>query len=140
MRDVRNMQREPHGAQSNAARCAIALVATIALGLLSRAVTLPGLLAEHTGDALYTVAVFWGLALLRPRTGAAILAATAWLLSAAVEFAQTLDWQWLTSLRATRLGALVLGQGFQWADLVAYAAGACCAWAAGRLIRPQGEH
>ena len=45
------------------------------------------------------------------------------LLAWAVELSQLLSWPWLQDLRGTRLGALVLGQGFQWADLIAYAIG-----------------
>ncbi|MCB9879134.1 MAG: DUF2809 domain-containing protein [Planctomycetes bacterium] len=106
---------------------AASLSAVIALGLASRRWPLPGLLAEHAGDALYTCAVFCSLALLLPRSGAVALGVAAFALSAAVEFSQLLSWQWLVDLRANRLAALVLGQGFQWADLVAYAAGAAAA-------------
>lgn len=102
----------------------LALVATVALGLASRAWPLPGLLAEHTGDALYAVALFWGLAWLGPRRPWWQLSAMAWLASAAVELSQLATWPWIMGLRATRLGALVLGHGFQWADLLAYAIGA----------------
>jgi hypothetical protein len=45
---------------------AVVLAVTVALGLLSRRFPLPGILAEYTGDALYTVAAFLGLALLLP--------------------------------------------------------------------------
>ena len=103
---------------------ALALGATIALGLLSRRHALPGLLAEHTGDALYASAVFFGLALLWPAARAVPLAVAAAALAFAVEFSQLLDWPWLVEIRRHRFGALVLGQGFVWLDLVSYLVGA----------------
>jgi uncharacterized protein involved in response to NO len=109
-------------------RVAACLATVIGLGLLSRRYPLPGVLAEHTGDALYTVAVFAALAWCRPAWPGARLAAVAFLVSAAVEFAQLLSWPWLVELRRSTLGALLLGQGFQGADFVAYAIGAVGAW------------
>ena len=43
--------------------------------------------------------------------------------ASAVECSQLLAFDWLVSLRHTTLGALVLGQGFLWSDLVCYTAG-----------------
>lgn len=104
-----------------------ALFVTIALGLLSRRFPLPGLLAEHTGDALYASAAFWLFAWLRPAAGSQSLAMLAAAFAAAVEFSQLLTWPWLGALRANPFGALLLGQGFQAADLFAYAGGAVLA-------------
>jgi len=101
----------------------------IGAGLLSRRYPLPGVLAEHTGDALYTVAAFFALAWLAPSARGLTLAGIAFACSAAVECAQLLSWPWLVDLRRSRLGALVLGQGFQWVDFLAYAVGALAAWA-----------
>ncbi|MCU0862150.1 MAG: DUF2809 domain-containing protein [Planctomycetes bacterium] len=103
---------------------AAALTVVVALGLLSRRFPLPGILAEYTGDALYATAAFGLFALLAPAARTRTLGLAAFGFAAAVEAAQLLDWPWLQTLRSHRLGALLLGQGFQWADLVAYAAGA----------------
>ena len=111
------------------------LAATIALGLLSRRYPLPGLLAEYTGDALYTVAVFQAAALAWPAAAAWRLAGLAAAFSTAIELSQLLSWGWLADLRATRIGALLLGQGFQWEDLLAYAVGAAAAWGIDGLFR-----
>lgn len=115
------------------------LAGTIAIGLASRRWPLPGLLAEHTGDALYTVAVFWSLALLAPAMPGLRLGGLAFLASAAVEFAQLLQWPWLVELRRQRLPALVIGQGFQWVDLAAYAVGATLAIGLDALLRRVGR-
>lgn len=116
-------------------RCSLSLAATVALGLASRAIPLPGWFAEHTGDALYTAAAYWALATLWPAARKVHLATAAWTISALVECSQRLDWAWLGALRATRIGALLLGQGFQWADLVAYSLGAALVLAFDALTR-----
>lgn len=109
-------------------RVAACLALVVAAGLLSRWFPLPGVLAEHTGDALYATAAFLVLRLLVPAAGAGKLAAAAFGLAAVVEAAQLLQWQWLVALRRTTPGALLLGQGFQWADFPAYAVGALLGW------------
>ena len=117
----------------------IALGGVIAAGLLSRRYPLPGVLAEHTGDALYTVAAFLAVALLLPRWSGTALATIAFGLSAAVELSQLLQFAWLDAIRATTPGRLLLGQGFVIADFAAYAIGALLAGAADRFAtaRPQ---
>ncbi|MFM1871537.1 MAG: hypothetical protein RL398_959 [Planctomycetota bacterium] len=111
------------------------LAATIALGLLSRRFPLPGLLAEHLGDALYATAAAWLATLLRPSLRAADTALAGFAIATLVECQQLLDWGWLVELRHTRVGALVLGQGFQAADLLAYACGALLAGAVAAACR-----
>jgi hypothetical protein len=44
-----------------------------------------------------------------------------------VEVSQLLDLQPLNAMRSTTLGRLLLGEGFLWADLPRYAAGAAIA-------------
>ena len=56
--------------------------------------------------------------------GSASLALGAFAWSALVEAAQLSTSPWLQDLRSTTAGALLLGQGFQWADLAAYGVGA----------------
>ncbi|MCA8976605.1 MAG: DUF2809 domain-containing protein [Planctomycetes bacterium] len=115
----------------------LCLVVTVGLGLLSRRFPLPGVFAEHTGDALYTVAAFWAIAALAPAAPGWQVGMLAFSASVVVECSQLLDWTWLATLRANRVGALLLGQGFQFADLVAYALGAAVAWGVDRLTFPR---
>lgn len=114
----------PPRVQARRWRAVLLLLAVVVLGLLSRRFPLPGVFAEHTGDVLYTTAVFFVLRVLLPTRGAPTLAMFAFAISALVEATQLLRWQWLVDLRATTGGALFLGQGFQWADFAAYALGA----------------
>lgn len=115
------------------------LTVTIALGLLSRRYPLPGLLAEHLGDALYATAACWLAVIARPQLRAADAALAGFAFATLVECQQLLDWNWLITLRHTRLGAMLLGQGFQAADLLAYACGAIAAGAVASLGRNRAE-
>jgi hypothetical protein len=103
--------------------------AVVGAGLASRRWPLPGVFAEYTGDALYVVLVHVGLAFVRPAARPGALFVAAWSIGAAIEASQAIDWPWLRELRAGRIGALLLGQGFQWQDLVAQAVGAGLAFA-----------
>jgi Protein of unknown function (DUF2809) len=114
---------------------AMALLLVVALGLLSRRYPLPGIFAEYTGDALYATAAFGLFALLAPGARTLTLGLAAFAFAAVIEAAQALDWPWLQTLRSHRLGALVLGQGFQLADLVAYVVGAALACVADVTFR-----
>jgi hypothetical protein len=40
-----------------------------------------------------------------------------------IEFSQIYQAAWLNNIKATRLGGLVLGFGFQWSDIIAYTLG-----------------
>lgn len=113
---------------------AVLLAATIALGLLSRRYPLPGILAEYTGDALYATAAYWGFALLAAAARAPILAVIAFVACLLVECSQMLSWPWLQDLRATSVGRLLLGSGFKWPDLVAYAVGVSVAATVDRIV------
>ena len=115
---------------------AVLLAGTIALGLGSRSGggLVPDFFARHAGDALWTVAVYWSLALLRPVARPRTLLCCALALSLAVELSQLLTFDWLERLRATTLGRLTLGQGWQWADLPRYAAGALLACGLDRAL------
>ncbi len=113
-------------------RAATAFAAVVVSGLASRRWPLPGPFAEHTGDAAYAMAAFFLLRVVLPDRPWLVAAAAALGFSAAVEASQALRWQWLVDLRATRVGALCLGQGFQWADLGAYAIGVAVAAALDR--------
>jgi len=98
---------------------------TIGLGLASRRYPafLPAFVARYAGDALWAAVVFWILALVWRRAGTGALAGGALVIAIAVECSQLYHAPWIDSIRQTRVGALVLGSGFLWSDLVCYAAG-----------------
>ena len=98
---------------------------TIGAGLASRRYPelLPTFVARYAGDALWAAMVFWLLALVWRRAGTGRLALAALVVAFAVEASQLYQAVWLDTVRATRIGGLLLGRGFLWSDLVAYAAG-----------------
>lgn len=118
---------------------AAALVITIALGLGSRAVA-PALpdpagpfVAAYVGDVLWAMMIAFGVSLLLPRLPLRHRVAIALSYCLATELSQLYHAPWIDAVRATRLGALVLGFGFLWSDLVAYAIGVAVAAGLTRL-------
>lgn len=101
------------------------LAGTIGLGLATRRFpgAFPDVVARYGGDALWAAMVFWAAALWRRRAATLHLAMLALVVAYAVEASQLYRAPWLDSLRATRIGALALGQGFLWSDLASYAVG-----------------
>ena len=81
------------------------------------------MLHDYPGDALWAMAAYWGVVLLWPRISIGGAALSAAVISLAVELSQIYHAEWIDAIRRTLFGRLVLGSGFDWIDLVAYAAG-----------------
>jgi hypothetical protein len=92
----------------------------IMLGLLSRQVAVIPL---STGDALWATMIFFMVRFFlvdsRMRSVALIGLSICYL----VEFSQLYQAKWINDIRQTLPGRLILGQGFLWTDLIAYAIG-----------------
>ncbi len=56
-------------------------------------------------------------------TSTVYIACLALLFSFSIEISQLYHATWIDSLRATKLGGLILGYGFLWSDLVCYSIG-----------------
>lgn len=95
------------------------------LGLASRryAPVLPDVVARYAGDTLWALLAFIVIGVLAPRWRTARVAGLALAVSYLVEISQLYHAPWIDAIRATRAGALALGMGFLWSDLVCYAAG-----------------
>lgn len=104
---------------------AAALAVTIPLGLASRrfAASLPPFVAEYAGDTLWALAMYLAVSIAAPRLGIRARAVIALATSCLVELSQLYHAPWIDDTRATTLGALLLGAGFLWSDLVCYAVG-----------------
>ena len=116
------------------------LLMTIVLGLGSRRFggMLPEVIARYAGDVLWATMVFWICALISPRAHTMRLASVAIGVSVAVEMSQLYRAPWLDALRANPIGALALGQGFLWSDLVCYAVGVTLGLGVDLLLRRRG--
>ena len=101
-------------------------IAAAVIGLASRQPPLQNwpIIGPWGGDAAWTIAACGGVRMLRPRWTTLRIALTGYALSVSVEISQLIHLPWLDAVRATRLGALLLGRGFLWTDLVAYLGGA----------------
>jgi hypothetical protein len=109
------------------------LLPPLGLGSRSGATWLPSFIATYAGDTLWAAMVYLCLIFLLPRLRILPAAAMALALSFLVEFSQLYHVPWLDALRGSRLGALLLGRGFLWSDLVCYSAGVALAAAVDRL-------
>ncbi len=98
---------------------------TVALGLGSRAFGsyLPAFVAEYAGDTLWAAMVYWGIGFLFPSARLSRKASGALLFSYCIEVSQLYQADWINAIRGTTLGALVLGHGFLWSDMVCYTVG-----------------
>lgn len=105
------------------------LATTVLLGLATRRFpsAFPAVVAQFAGDTLWAAMVFWLAALIRRSATTTHLALASIAIAFAVEFSQLHHAPWLDALRATRPGALVLGQGFLWSDLACYTVGVALA-------------
>ena len=110
-------------------RCAVLLVAVIAAGLASRRypAVLPAVLQKRTGDALWATAAFVAIGLVRPAWSTPRLTAVALAVACADEFSQAIHTPSLDRFRSHALPHLLLGSGFHWLDLPAYAVGVAVA-------------
>jgi hypothetical protein len=113
------------------------LVATILLGLATPRFpqAFPQIIATYGGDTLWAVMVVWLFAIARPQATTMALAVSAIVVAVLIECSQLYHAPWIESLRSTTPGALVLGQGFLWSDLVCYAVGVSLAALIDRLIK-----
>nr|WP_226905022.1 DUF2809 domain-containing protein [Pedobacter schmidteae] len=99
---------------------ALMVVMIIALGILSRKIASIPLII---GDILYAVMMFllikFFLIKLEYRKVALISLSVCYL----IEITQLYHAAWINNIRNTTLGALVLGSGFLWTDMLAYTLG-----------------
>ncbi|QDS98354.1 ribosomal maturation YjgA family protein [Adhaeretor mobilis] len=125
----------------------IATLIVVTLGLASRhfGSSLPTLLADYAGDSLWALMVFFLVSCLWPCRQIALRAAVALSFAFLIEASQLYHAPWIDSLRATRLGGLVLGFGFLWSDLACYTVGVVFGaivdhWITTQGVRPLTKH
>jgi hypothetical protein len=98
---------------------------TVVLGLFSRKYghALHDWLAAYAGDTLWGLCVYLAWSVVVPGKSMTRRGVCALLIAWTVEVSQLYQAPWINELRRTTAGALALGQGFLWSDLVCYAAG-----------------
>jgi glycopeptide antibiotics resistance protein len=113
----------------------VVTVSIMMLGLLSRQFSdeLP-FIRNYIGDVLWAMMVFFGLALMVNKQPTNVITILAGLVSFGIETSQLYHAPWIDSLRATRLGGLMLGFSFVWSDLLCYSLGILISSVLDRLI------
>ncbi|WP_195988520.1 DUF2809 domain-containing protein [Clostridium sp. D53t1_180928_C8] len=113
----------------------ILIVITIILGLLSRKVSgLPEIASAYSGDVLWAMMVFFIIAFIFNNKSTIFIISWAIIFSYSIEISQLYHAPWIETIRNTTLGALVLGFGFLWSDLVCYTVGVITGAIIDRLI------
>lgn len=103
----------------------IAVVITILLGLASRKYSqhLLFFIAQNAGDMLWAMMVYYGFRFLLVKKGLPIAILLSFSTCFVIEFSQLYQVDWINQIRGTWLGALILGKGFLFVDLIRYTAG-----------------
>lgn len=78
---------------------------------------------DMLGDALWAAMIFWLLGIVAPMSKVAARGAVAYAVCVLVEVSQLFHSSGLDAMRETTMGHLVLGNGFDARDLLAYALG-----------------
>ncbi|MFT6864976.1 MAG: hypothetical protein ACJAVK_003548 [Akkermansiaceae bacterium] len=102
------------------------IILVIAAGLASRSrfsVHLSNFIVEYGGDTLWALMVFLLVGVCFPALPTSIVAMAALGFSCTIEVSQLYQGEWLSEIRRTRPGALVLGAGFVWSDFLCYTTG-----------------
>jgi len=90
------------------------------LGILSRKFDFIPL---FVGDILYAVLVYFGFCFLFPSKKRTQLLIISLSFCFFIEISQLIQWNWLDKIRSSTLGHYILGEGFQWTDLICYISG-----------------
>lgn len=100
------------------------VIVTMMLGILSRKIPgLPEFIATYSGDTLWALMVFLGIAFVFKNVSIKYVMLMAFVVAFGIELSQLYHAPWIDAIRATTLGGLVLGYGFLWSDLVCYSVG-----------------
>ncbi len=101
------------------------IAVTVATGITVRAKKdwFPEIVNLYLGDILYAFMMYFIVCFISPKFKFRLKFITALLICYLIEISQLYQSDWINSLRVTTLGKLVLGSGFLWSDLLAYAIG-----------------
>jgi CDP-diglyceride synthetase len=99
---------------------ALLILIVIILGLLSRKTAIVPLIV---GDILYAVMMFLIIRFWLLRSRYRNIALISLSICYLIEISQLYSAPWIDQIRSTTLGALVLGRGFLWSDMLAYTIG-----------------
>ncbi|GAB6169811.1 DUF2809 domain-containing protein [Clostridium carnis] len=101
------------------------IIIVIALGLASRKFGsyLPNFISKYAGDTLWAIMVYLGLGFLFNKASVFKITMFSLIFSYCIEISQLYQDTWINSIRSTTIGALILGHGFLYSDLICYSIG-----------------
>lgn len=100
-------------------------ITIVILGICSRKYGeyLPEVIEKYSGDMLWALMVYLGVGFLFSRSSIKCVAVISLIFSFTIEVSQLYQAEWINIIRDTTLGALILGHGFLFSDLVCYTTG-----------------
>jgi hypothetical protein len=98
----------------------ILIALTIVIGLLSRHI---GGIPLFAGDVLWATMIYFMVRFLYITKPVKFIVIASLLFCYAIEFSQLYQAPWINHIRHTVIGELVLGEVFEWGDLLSYTAG-----------------
>lgn len=109
---------------------------TMILGLLSRRYGnyLPNVISEYSGDTLWALMVYFGFAFLFNNKSIVMISVITLIFSYSIEISQVYQGHWINNIRGTTIGALILGKGFLFSDLICYSFGTLIGSSLDKLI------
>lgn len=112
-------------------------IVIIILGLLSRKFMFifPKAIAPYVGDAFWASMVYFGVRFLFPKLSLGKSFIIAIIFSYLIEISQIYQADWINNIRNTTLGGLILGHGFLYEDLIAYAIGILLSYSIEKINR-----
>lgn len=101
------------------------IIIVMMLGLLSRyyGQYLPKVVSKYAGDILWALMVYLGFGFLLCKKSIKSVALISLIFSFFIEITQLYQGKWINIIRETTLGALILGHGFLFSDLLCYTIG-----------------
>ena len=113
------------------------MMLAVIFGLASRQQPLLGwpVIGPYGGDAAWAMAAYAGSRLIYPARSIMMITVLSLATAFSVELSQLIRLEWLNEIRSTRIGALLLGRGFPWSDLPAYAVGTAVATMVDAIVR-----
>lgn len=101
------------------------IIIVMILGIASRkyGYYLPEVISKYSGDILWALMVYLCFGFLFSKSLIKNIALSSLLFSFAIEISQLYQSDWINIIRDTTLGALILGHGFLFSDLVCYTTG-----------------
>jgi len=96
------------------------IVITILIGLFSRTELISGWVSSHLGDYLYAILFFLLFGFVFTKIKSYKIFISSLLFCCGIEFLQLYQADWISSIRSYKASRLILGNNFQWNDIISY--------------------